>query len=94
VTKPDEVHIPGPPKEPDPPAALRKAQKALSDVRVSRVGLTTTREGDWALIVRIPRGGEWPLPEVEAASGGFPVIYQYEPENLPVARPAYPDRGE
>ena len=93
MTKPDEIHIPGPPKESEPPAALREAQKAVSGMH-SRVGLTTTREGDWALIVRIPRGTEWPLPEVEAASGGFPVIYQYEPENLPVARPAYPDRGE
>jgi hypothetical protein len=94
MTKPDEVHTPGPPKDAEPPAALRAVQKKVSAAGVSRVGLTTTREGDWALIVRIPRGSQWPLPEVEAASGGFPVIYQYEPENLPVARPAYPDRGE
>jgi hypothetical protein len=94
VTKPDETHIPGHPKESEPPRELIEARNALSGARVSRVGLTTTHEGDWALIVRIPRGSQWPLDEVEAASRGFPVIYQYEPEQMPVARPAYPDRGE
>ena len=94
MKNPDEPHIPGPPKESKPPRGLIEARDALSDARVSRVGLTTTRDGDWALIVRIPRGTKWPLAEVEAASGGFPVIYQYEPEQMPVARPAYPDRGE
>jgi hypothetical protein len=94
MTKPDEIHIPGQPKESTPPRELIEARDALFGTRVSRVGLTTTSEGDWALIVRIPRGSQWPLAEVEAASGGFPIIYQYEPERLPVARPAYPHRGE
>ena len=94
MTNPNEPHIPGQPKEATPPAGLIEAQKAVSGTRATRVGLTTTHDGDWALMVRIPRGSEWPLPDVEAASGGFPVIYQYEPEQPPVARPAYPDRGE
>lgn len=94
MNDPAQTHIPGPPKEPAPPAKLLEALDAVSGARVSRAGLTTTEEGDWALMVRIPRGSEWPIADVEAASGGFPVIYQYEPEQLPVARPAYPDRGE
>jgi hypothetical protein len=94
VTKPEELHIPGLPKEQEPPAELLEAQKALSGARVSRVGLTTTHDGDWALMVRIPKGSQWPLAEVEAGSRGFPVIYQYDPEHPPVARPAYPERKE
>jgi hypothetical protein len=94
MTNPEELHIPGPPREPEPPAKLLEAQKALSGARVSRVGLTTTRDGDWALMVRVPRGTQCPVPEVEAAKRGFPVIYQYDGEHSPIARPAYPAKGE
>jgi hypothetical protein len=34
------------------------------------------------------------VPEVEAAKRGFPVIYQYDGEHSPIARPAYPAKGE
>jgi hypothetical protein len=94
VSNPGETHIPGRPKTPGPPPALYAAQEAVSHAGPSRVGVTTTRDGDWALMVRVPQGTATPIAEVEAASGGFPVIYQYEPEEPPVARPAYPRRGE
>jgi len=94
MTNPEELHIPGLPREPEPPAELLEAQKALSGARVSRVGLTTTRDGHWALLVGIPRGTKYPVPEVEAVRRDFPVIYQYDSEHPPIARPAYPAKGE
>lgn len=32
--------------------------------------------------------------EIEAMTGGYPVVYDEEPASPPVARPAYPGRGE
>jgi hypothetical protein len=94
VTKRDEPHTPGRPSSPEPPAELLAARDSLSVTGVTRVGLTTTADGEWGLIVRVPQGTSTPIAAVEAASHGFPVIYQVEPERLPVARPAYPGRGE
>lgn len=66
----------------------------LAHPSVTRVGLTTTESGEWALAVRVPRGANLPLPDLEQRCRDFPVVYDYEPEEPPVARPAYPGRGE
>jgi hypothetical protein len=81
------------PRSPEPPGLLRAAQ-ALSHPDVSSAGLTTTPDGRWALLVRVRPGARTPIAEVEQAAGGHPVIYQPEPDDLPVARPAYPLLGE
>jgi hypothetical protein len=91
---PHSPHIPGPPKSPEPPRQLVEIADALSHPAVSRVGLTTTADGRWALMIRIRPGTPLPLKEVEAICADYPIVYQEEPRDLPVARPAYPALGE
>lgn len=89
-----KTHIPGRPVSEKPPSKLVKISKSLSDPAVTRVGLTTTADGRWALMVRVKPGNSTPIKEVEEACDDYPVVYQDEPEDLPVARPAYPAKGE
>jgi hypothetical protein len=88
------THRPAPPRHPEPPRELVEAADALRHRDVTRVGLTTTSEGDWALMVRTRPGTPTPIEDVERASKGHPVVYDVEPDEPPVARPAYPSRGE
>jgi hypothetical protein len=88
------LHTPAPPYTPEPPSRLVAIAGSLSHPAITRVGLTTTSEGTWALMVRTRAGTLLPLPEVEAVREDFPVIYQDEPEEPPLARPAYPGLGE
>ena len=90
----DADHVPGMPSSPDAPPELLRAVDSLAHPNLSNVGLTTTRDGRWALLARVKRGGSAPIAEVEAAAGGHPVVYEPEPDELPVARPAYPLLGE
>jgi hypothetical protein len=94
IMNPQSPHIPGPPESPEPPSRLVEIADAFSHPAVSRVGLTTTADGHWALMVRIRPGTPVPIKEVEAVCGSYPVVYQEEPKELPVARPAYPALGE
>jgi len=75
-----------------PPKALAEAVQRLTELGMS-AGMTKTPGGEWALFVRIPAGTSIPLAEVEASAAGLPVVYE-EVANLPVARPAFPPRGE
>lgn len=88
------VHMPGPPNVAEPPEDLRALVATLRHPNLARVGLTTTREGRWALMAWVRRGVPVPIPEVEAQAKGHPVVYQTEPKAPPVARPAFPGRGE
>ena len=85
---------PGLPKNPEPPGALVAVADSLSHPDVTRVGLTTTPDGDWALLVRFRPGAPVPIEEIEAICGPHPVVYQEDSGRLPVARPAYPALGE
>ncbi len=87
-------HVPGPPVSPEPPDGLVELTRSMSHPDVKRVGLTTTADGRWALMVRVRQGTSTPVEGVEELCGEYPVIYVEEPENMPVARPAYPARGE
>lgn len=87
------THVPGRPASPKP-QRLAEIADSLSHPDVTRVGLTTTTDGRWALMVRVKPGTQIPIREVEQVSSGYPVIYQDEPEEPPVARPAYPGLGE
>jgi hypothetical protein len=62
----------------------------LRHPEVVNVGLTTTNEGNWAMMVRVRPGTRIPIPEIGFRRRGFPVVYQEMSGNLPVARPAYP----
>ena len=88
------THYPGPPTSPDPPPRLAQIAKSLSHPDVTRVGLTTTTDGRWALMVRVRPDTHIPIQKVEETCSGYPVIYQDEPDEPPIARPAYPDKGE
>jgi hypothetical protein len=87
-------HDPAPPSDDEPPAALWELSRTIDHPDVVSAGLTTTRDGAWALYVVARRGAGTPIAEIERAAGGYPVVYERAPDELPVARPAYPDRGE
>ena len=88
------THNPGLPTSPKPPRGLVEIAKSLTHPDVTGVGLTTTDDGRWALMVRVKPSAQTPIREVQETCSGYPVIYQDEPEEPPVARPAYPHRGE
>jgi len=85
--------LPGMPQTPEPPELLHAAE-SLRHPDVSAAGLTTTPGGRWALLVQVRPGAHTPIGEVEEAAAGHPVIYHPEPDEPPVARPAYPLLGE
>ncbi len=87
-------HVPGRPTSADPPQRLVEIASAVVHPDVTRTGLTTTKAGEWALFVRLRRGARTPVPEIAALAAGYPIVYEDEPADYPVARPAYPDRGE
>jgi hypothetical protein len=89
-----KVHRPGLPKSAEPPADLAAVAASIAHPSVTRSGLTTTADGDWALMVRVKSGTATPIRAIEQACSGHPVIYEDERQEPPVARPAYPDRGE
>jgi hypothetical protein len=86
-------HKPARPVTPEPPARLVEIVDSLKHPDVTRVGLTTTSKGEWALMVRVRAGQRTPIADFEARTGGYPVVYMDEPSSPPVARPAYPAKG-
>jgi hypothetical protein len=94
AAKPKARHHPGTPAPDEPPQALLDALEQLRDPLVTQAGLTTTADGRWALCVTVPPRTSTPLARIEKKARGFPVIYLAAPDELPIARPAYPGRGE
>ncbi|MCP3402989.1 hypothetical protein [Bradyrhizobium sp. CCGB20] len=88
------MHVPVPPKSAEPPRGLVEAVNAIAHPDVENAGLTTTTSGEWAAMVRVRRGRPTPIPDVDSQLAGFPVIYETASNEPPVARPAFPDRGE
>ena len=78
--RPTATHIPGEPRNAEPPAALVALSERLQHPLVKRTGITATRNGDWALYVTVPKTTEVPLPDLEAMAQGFPVVYEAEPD--------------
>jgi hypothetical protein len=88
------TRVPGLPKSAAPPHRLAEEIRRISHPDVVSVGLTTTADGEWAALVRTTSKARAPIREIERLLTGFPIIYETVPESPPVARPAYPDRGE
>lgn len=84
-----ESRKPARPRRAKPPAALAKLVEQLTAQDYS-VGLTTTEQGEWAVLVRVPAGTATPVGEISALVGTFPVVYE-EVSQMPVARPADPN---
>lgn len=90
-------YIPSPPIVPEPPPALVQIANEAVPVALPpgcQSGLTTTQDGNWALLVNVPPGTHVPIQTIETIVRGYPVIYQAMPDTPPVARPAYPSLGE
>lgn len=88
-----KVHIPGRPSTPEP-QNLAEVAANLKHRDVLNSGITTTQKGDWALLVTVKKNASLPIAAVEKGAEGFPVIYEHESGRIPVARPAYPAKGE
>jgi hypothetical protein len=61
---------------------------------VTQTGITRTADGRWALLVEVKKGTPLPLKDLERDSAGYAIVYEEEPDTIPVARPAYPKHGE
>ncbi|MFD1144394.1 hypothetical protein ACFQ4C_24925 [Larkinella insperata] len=89
------VHIPGRPKTEQPPNLGDLAASVhLHHPQVIRSGVTTTQEGEWAILAVVEKNTPVPIRTIERECLGFPVIYQEDSGRVPVARPAYPGSGE
>src|SRR5947209_14288336 len=91
--KPVRTHRPGAPSIPEPPHKLIELADTVRDPLVVQSGVTTTADGRWALYVTVPAHVAVPIPSVESQAGGYPVVYEVQPEEPPRAGPAYPDPG-
>jgi len=77
---PKTSHVPGVPKQDDPPSGLVELSETIRHPLVRRAGVTTTEAGEWALYVTVPKTTHVPLPDLEAHTRGFPVVYEAEPD--------------
>ena len=75
------------------PPELIQIARNLRHPAVSQSGVTKLNDA-WALLAVVRKDAVTPLEEVERQAGGFPVVYRIEPESPPVARPAFPLKGE
>ena len=91
--KPIRTHRQGEPADAEPPDRLIQLAGAIRDPLVRQAGVTTTADGRWALYVTVPGDAAIPIPGVESQAGGFPVVYEAEPDEPPRAGPAYPTAG-
>ena len=87
------LHIPGRPKSSEPRQLVALVEK-LQHKKVSRFGITTTNDGEWALLAILKPGVKPPIKAIEKIAIKFPVVYQNDQGKLPEARPAYPSLGE
>jgi len=78
--RPKKQHIGGEPPTPDPPQALIDLSERITHPLVKRTGITTTEDGRWALYVTVPKTTDVPLHDLESQAGGFPVVYEAEPD--------------
>jgi hypothetical protein len=84
---------PGRPRSATPPDGLIALVDTFKHANVAQVGLTTTEQGEWALLLRVPKGTPTPLEGV-TAKVRFPIVYEEVSDEPAKARPAYPRRGE
>ncbi|QIF02014.1 hypothetical protein [Roseimicrobium sp. ORNL1] len=76
IKKPYGTHRPGEPTSETPPPDLVALAENLHHPQVRTSGITCTEDGRWALYVTVSDDAPVPLPEVEAAAAGLPVVYE------------------
>jgi hypothetical protein len=89
--KPPKIHRPGVPSSPEPPERLVELADTVRDPLLRQSGITTTKDGKWALYVTVPRDASVPIAAIEQQAGEYPVVYEAEPDEPPIAGPAYPN---
>jgi hypothetical protein len=75
---------------PAPEELIRVSEEAMKHPDVSKVGITKTPDGRYALLATVRKLTPTPVTEIERIADGFPVIYREEEDRLPVAWPARP----
>jgi hypothetical protein len=86
--------MPVQPITPSPPLELQSLRRrVVGHPSVAQVGLTTTDDGHWALLVRVRSGVSTPVEDIEQMRGNQPVVYE-QARTPPIARPAFPAEGE
>lgn len=76
------------------PKPLADLAERLRHPAVTQIGVTLTPDGRWALLVQVKAGTSLPIKALERAARPYGLVYEEEPATLPIARPAYPARGE
>jgi hypothetical protein len=77
------------------PELLRELSENISHPALKQVGETKTRDGKWALLAVVRQGTPSSvLEKIREMAGDFPVVFEEDPDLLPIARPAYPEKGE
>jgi len=78
-----------------PPPELKALSRKLSrHPDIAQAGLTTTSDGRWALMLWLRKSSNLTPDDIEQLAEGFPVVLEAEPDFPPIARPAFPARGE
>ena len=85
---PPASHVPGTPPPGDPPKALLRLADSIRHPAVCSAGISSTADGRWALYLSVQQTAQVPLVEIEANSGGYPVVYEAAPEGPARAYPA------
>lgn len=83
------IHIPGRPKTAEPYQLVELARR-IHNPNVLRSGVTTTEDGNWALLLIVKPYTKTPIQEIEQNSLGFPTIYLDDNNRQVWAKPAYP----
>ena len=76
------------------PSQLVELARTMHHPDVIRFGVTTTKEGRWALMAVIKPRVKVPITDVEKRASKFGVVYLDDSGRMPLARPAYPALGE
>jgi hypothetical protein len=87
--------MPAQPVTPSPSSELQSLKREVAaHPSVAQAGLTTTDDGHWALLVRVRPGVSTPVADIEQMRGNQHVVYEEARKTPPVARPAFPAKGE
>lgn len=77
------------------PESLHKICETVRHPALTEVGETITDDGQWALYAVVRKGTpSSAFEDIKKQAGGFPVVFEEEPDSLPIGRPAYPAEGE
>jgi hypothetical protein len=79
---------------PAPDELLRIADAAIKHSEISKVGITKTPDGRYALLATVRKHTSTPVADIEKMAGEYPVVYREEEDRVPVAWPARPGDAE